>query len=221
MICRLDSCMPPTLSSLIHKLCAFIWPTLLSLFCSLERDLCLYRAQSVKSAKSILWSVWNNFKIELFFVFQQITLSHWQRKKSTKICKQIWSFKILFFCLLSSSCQNNQSVQATEVVFSSPKLASEATDVWHHLKTFQKQKQLGDLVFKFKIFEAMFFVGFVWIALCWRQNFPCIKVETAYLSGEGSLCFKYKWINKLTSEECFPVFVEKLSFLKDCERWCY
>lgn len=113
------------------------------------------------------------------------------------------------------TCQNNQSVQATEeMVFSSHKLGSEATDVWNHLKTFQKQKQLGDFVFKFKIFEAVFFVHFVWITLCWRQNFPCIKVENAYLSGEGSLCLKYKWINKLTSEECFLVLVVKLSFWK-------
>lgn len=106
-------------------------------------------------------------------------------------------------------------MQATKkMVFTSSKLGSEATGVWCDLKAFQKQKQLGDFVFKSKIFEAMLFVHFVWVTLCWRENFHCIKVETAYLGGEESLCLKYKWLSKLTSEECFPVLVAKLSSWK-------
>ena len=92
-------------------------------------------------------------------------------------------------------------------------------------KKIRKQKKLGDIIFKLKIFEIMLFVHH-FIILCWRAYFPCIKVETAYLHGEESLCLKYKWVSKLTSEECFSAcgkaefLAEYCHSLKACEGWC-
>lgn len=125
---------------------------------------------------------------------------------STMVCKQTWSFKELF-CLFyhfpTYAGHWRNIFQFTQARIRS----------YWSVASFKKKsetKAIGRFYFQVRDIWSNVLCA-LWIILCWRAYFPCIKVETAYLSGEESLCLKYKWVSKLTSKECFLVLVVKLS----------